>query len=422
MSDSRNLEIDNTPEGIDLDHRPPPVRRLSRWPWIVLLCAALIAVGLFAHAVKQRQQRTLAAYSEEMKPREAETNSPQKLIAGQPDVIEAIHKEEELFARMVDDEAVPMTASESSSESAPVSPTAPPPAAKDSLLDQQRERYQARRLEAYYSALEAPVAVAFGIDAASRQQPLQAPRAGQPARPYPAGFRPPGAAPYPGGEPDPNRQDRKEAFLTRERAKTQVISQRDFPLTQFEVKTGTVIPAVLLTGINSDLPGEIKAQVSQNVYDTATGHYLLIPQGTVLVGHYDSQVAYGQERVLVVWHRLVLPDASTMELQGMPGADAAGYAGYRDKVNNHWGRIIGAVALSAILSAGTQTAAGNVGGFHPTIEQQIAANIGRDLNRAGQRITEKSLNIQPSLMIRPGYKFNVFVNKDLRFFESYSNE
>lgn len=183
----------------------------------------------------------------------------------------------------------------------------------------------------------------------------------------------------------------------------------------YEIKTGTVIPGVMIGGINSDLPGQIIAQVRENVWDTASGHHLLIPQGARLVGLYDNQVTRGQSRVLVAWTRIIYPDGSSVDLGSMPGADQGGYAGVRDKVNNHYMKVFGDALLMSLFSAGIQLSqpdsTNQNGGY--TSQQIIAGSLGQQLGQAGMQITQKNLAIQPTLEIRPGYRFNIMVTKDM---------
>lgn len=179
------------------------------------------------------------------------------------------------------------------------------------------------------------------------------------------------------------------------------------------VMAGSIIPAVLITGINSELPGPIVAQVREHVYDTATGRYLLIPQGARLIGVYDSAVAFGQERVLIAWNRLIFPDTRSLMLGQMTGADLAGLSGLKDKVNNHWPRLIGAVILSSLMSTGTIASQGDIEGWQPNLAQELTRAVGENINRAGQRIIQRELNVQPTLEVRPGWRLNVMVNQDL---------
>jgi type IV secretion system protein VirB10 len=193
--------------------------------------------------------------------------------------------------------------------------------------------------------------------------------------------------------------------------KTTLIS----PISQYEIKAGTILPATLITGINSDLPGQIVAQLRENVYDTVTGNYLLIPQGTRLIGEYDSKVAFGQERVLVIWTRLILPNGSSIGLEGMPGIDLSGYAGMTGKVNNHYGKLITGVVLGSVIGAGAQVAVGGQGAPNvpPSFGQLAVSGAAQNINQTAQRHTDKVLNMQPTIEVTPGDKINVFVTKDM---------
>ncbi|MGC8494198.1 MAG: TrbI/VirB10 family protein [Syntrophobacteraceae bacterium] len=217
------------------------------------------------------------------------------------------------------------------------------------------------------------------------------------------------------GAGDMNGQNEKVAFMNRGKSMGYLLHKREAPLSPYEIKTGTIIPAVMISGINSDLPGLIVGQVSQNVYDTATGRYLLIPQGARLVGEYDSHVSYGQERVLVVWRRIVFPDASTINLETMPGTDEAGYAGFHDQVDHHYWRIFGQALLISAFTAGielSQPQQSSVLGY-PSTSQQITQSLGQQMGELGMQMVQRNMNIQPTVKIRPGYRFTVLVNKDI---------
>lgn len=219
-----------------------------------------------------------------------------------------------------------------------------------------------------------------------------------------------------GQTPDPNRQDDKRAFLTDvQPVETYLPHTRVPALATTEVKAGTVIPGVMIAGINSDLPGQIIGQVRQNVYDTATGQHLLIPAGARLIGSYDSRVTMGQRRVLVAWNRVIFPDGSSVALDTMPGADVSGFAGFNDKVNNHYWRIFGNAFMLSLFSAGIQLSQPDPGpnaGMYDS-QQILAAEIGRQLGQLGMEMSRRNLDIQPTLEIRPGYLFNVMVTKDM---------
>lgn len=215
-----------------------------------------------------------------------------------------------------------------------------------------------------------------------------------------------------------NLQQRKEAFLQGAgESDVRHLEALRPPVSPYQVMAGTVIPAALLTGIHSDLPGQVIASVTQAVYDTATGRHLLIPQGARLIGRYDSQVAFGQRRVLLVWTRLVLPDTSSVALDKLPGIDAAGYAGLEDGVDWHWGRILAGVGLSTVLGVGAELAAPDNRLDSEGRSSRIVI-AGRDglqdaVNQVGKELTRRNLGVQPALTIRPGFPVNVMVNKDL---------
>ncbi|MBV6831292.1 TrbI/VirB10 family protein [Xanthomonas euvesicatoria] len=202
-------------------------------------------------------------------------------------------------------------------------------------------------------------------------------------------------------------------------------SQPEAPRSPFELRAGFVVPATLISGVNSDLPGQIMAQVAQNVYDTPTGKHLLIPQGSRLVGSYSSDVAYGQSRVLVAWQRIVFPDGKAMDIGTMPGADSAGYAGFNDKVNNHYMRIFGSAFLMSGVVAGVSMSQdrgnSNNQGNQQRASDALSEALGQVLGNTIAQIVSKNLNIAPTLEIRPGYRFNVIVTKDMTFSKPYQS-
>jgi type IV secretion system protein VirB10 len=179
------------------------------------------------------------------------------------------------------------------------------------------------------------------------------------------------------------------------------------------VQAGTVIPAALITGIRSDLPGQITAQVTENVYDTPTGRSRLIPQGARLIGIYDSQVAFGQSRVLLVWTQLIMPNGRSVVLERQAGADAAGYAGLEDEVDNHWGALFKAALLSTLLGVGSELGSTTGTGSNSDVITALRRGSSDSLNQTGQKVVQRNLNIQPTLTIRPGFPVRVIVNRDL---------
>lgn len=185
------------------------------------------------------------------------------------------------------------------------------------------------------------------------------------------------------------------------------------PAAEFELFAGSVIPAVLVTGIQSDLPGAITALVRQTIYDSRHPEVVLIPQGTRLMGLYTSQIAYGQRRVLVAWNRLIFPNGSTLDLGGMQGTDSLGEAGFADEVNNHTARIFGSAILLSLLGVGAQLSQPQNSSAltSPSASQQSAAAVANELNQVGSALLNRNLAIQPTLTIRPGYAFDVLVNR-----------
>lgn len=208
-----------------------------------------------------------------------------------------------------------------------------------------------------------------------------------------------------------NMQDRKLAFVNAEADRQTVSPDRvQEKASPYILQAGSVIAAALITGIKSDLPGSITAQVTENVYDSPTGAHLLIPQGARLIGQYDSQVAFGQSRVLLVWNRVVMPDGTSIVLERLQGADPQGFSGLEDEVDYHWGQLFKAAALSTLLGIGTQIGSDDE---ESEIAQAIRESAQGTASNVGQQIVGRQLNIQPTLTIRPGFPVRVIVNRDL---------
>jgi type IV secretion system protein VirB10 len=182
------------------------------------------------------------------------------------------------------------------------------------------------------------------------------------------------------------------------------------PASPYEVMAGSIIAASLITGLDSDLPGTVIAQVTENVFDTVTGHILLIPQGSRLIGQYDSVVAFGQKRALLVWQRIILPDGSSIQIDDLPASDPAGYAGLQDKVDFHTWQLLKGVAMSTLLGIGTQI---SIGSDRSDLIRAIRESSQQSASEAGQQIVSKQLNVQPTLKVRPGWPLRVIVHKDL---------
>lgn len=182
------------------------------------------------------------------------------------------------------------------------------------------------------------------------------------------------------------------------------------PVSPYQLMAGTIIAASLMTGLNSDLPGTIIAQVTEPVYDTVTGQYLLIPQGTRLIGKYDSTITFGQDRALVVWQRIIRPDGSSIVIDNLPGTDTAGYAGIADDVDFHMGELAQGIGLSTLLTVGTEL---SFGSNESDLAKAIREATQQNTSNAGQRIVERMLNIQPTITVRPGWTIRIIVHKDI---------
>lgn len=294
-----------------------------------------------------------------------------------------------------------------------------------------RERHRQRmaRLQANDAAYDAPLAIDRGKLGArvnettpARTTTNTAPltTTGATSDLYAAALR----AGLGGQNVEPNGQSSKEDFFNADLKDLGYLPNRVVPQqSAFELKRGSVIPATLITGINSDLPGRITAQVSQNVYDSATGHRLLIPQGAKLFGRYDSKVSFGQSRMLVVWTDIIFPNGSTLQIGGMAGMDAQGYGGFHDKVNNHYWRTFGSAALIALIGTGIDASIpeSSTLATQDTASDAARRNFAESFGRVAEQTISRNLNVQPTLEIRPGYKFNVLVDQDMVFPKAFDS-
>ena len=288
-------------------------------------------------------------------------------------------------------------------------------------------RQQMASIQAEEAAANSPTAVNLkGLDnenampvAASQQSVSPAGTSGSAMDLYGAALQ----AGVGGQNADPNGQIGKAQFFNQDIADLGYLPNSVVPqMSPFELKRGSVIPATLVTGVNSDLPGRITAQVSQNVYDSATGRRLLIPQGAKLFGRYDSDVSFGQNRVLVVWTDIIFPNGSTLQIDGMAGTDAAGYGGFNDKVNNHYLKTFGSAILVALIGAGTDMLLPKDTSTATTTDSAADAarrSFAETFGQISQQTVSKNLNVQPMLEIRPGYRFNVLVDQDIVFPKAY---
>ncbi len=279
------------------------------------------------------------------------------------------------------------------------------------------EKIKQYRLASEVKALSSPMAIS--VPAPPQRSTLPAtnqsigPNRGMPIMPTTA--MPPQQGEYNQAE----RIDKEKFYQRAERDKWQ-LGHRRVAGADFELKTGTIIPGMLITGIKSDLPGEISGQVSSDVYDTATGNYLLIPRGSKIHGVYDSRVVLGQERVLVAWSRILFPDGSSITLGAMPGADMAGYSGFHGSVDNHTWKIFGNALLMSLISGGAAYAMDSAGGGssssdNPSVLNEMGGALASQMNQTSTKLLQRNSSIKPSLGLEPGYRFNVVVTKDIVF-------
>ncbi|AGE91749.1 TrbI/VirB10 family protein [Photobacterium damselae] len=215
-------------------------------------------------------------------------------------------------------------------------------------------------------------------------------------------------------------QDTKLAFLEKDRTNTYLHATRETPLSPYELSIGTLIPAAMIGGINSDLPGQIVATITQNVYDSATGSHLLIPQGSQLVGVYDSKIAYGQQRVLSALTRINFPDGSRLDLGGMNAIDTQGYSGLEDQVDNHYFKIFGNAFLLGVVTGFSGAGVSDGNENNTSTAESINNGITQQFAQTGSSLIEKNLDVQPTIKIRNGMKFNVMLTKDI-ILKPYTN-
>jgi type IV secretion system protein VirB10 len=263
------------------------------------------------------------------------------------------------------------------------------------------ERDESQRLvAARQAARSSPVLVQLGAGAGAAPAPLAEPMATETPAPPAATL----------SAPVPASQQRKIEFSRAGSSSDANPQMLVAPPSPWTLSAGTLIPASLITGLNSDLPGMVVAQVTENVRDSATGRTVLIPQGARLIGSYDSAVAYGQRRALLVWTRIVLPDGSSVRLDKMPATDTSGYAGLEDKVDSHTWALLKGVALSTLLGVGTQL---SLGSGESDLVRAIRESAQQNAAHAGDQVTARNLNVQPTIRVRPGWPVRVLVNKDL---------
>lgn len=425
MHQKNDLELGKEPNGIDVVEDTSDVKKLNKNPILIITGIVIVLVLALLYAASQRGTKTPSVDTMEVpKTSSAKEVNKEEFLAGlekgsgavPPTPIGA--EGDPLADPFAKDGAVPPTPTSSANGGVPPTPNdqakggVNPP----NMFEAARRERIMQTLKYDAKALDIPTKTGLmteapkvnlndgGSNIAPRNEPSLMEKYLSLANGTGGAF---------GQTTD--QSDKNKKFLGEAVSYDYLASKKSPQLSPFEVKTGTVIPAVLITGVNSELPGKMKAQISENVYDTATGKYLLIPQGATLIGDYSSNVVYGQSRVLVAWNRIVFPDGHTLNLGNMNGIDREGYSGFQDEVDNHYFRIFGSALIMSSITGGVAVSSNNKGNqmTQTPSDQMIAAMIDQ-LGQVGIQMIQKNLNIAPTIMIRSGYKFNVFVTKDMK--------
>lgn len=385
------------PAGFKLRGDPPRVMRLSRKAMAILGGASALAVGGALTFALQSRDR---AGPEELY--NTDSRSVTEQVATAPrDYSQLPPGVPQLGDPLPGDLGGPILAAQQGDPTME-SGAAPPPGAQGLTPEELAAQRAAQEQEAAIASrlfLGGQAGAPVQAPTPSTTPPgfaMTAPEATFPASPEPAD--------------GPNMQRAKREFVERgPETRTLNSGRLVAPASPHVVQAGSVISAALITGISSDLPGQVTAQVTQSVYDSPKGRTLLIPQGSRLIGDYDAEVAFGQRRVLLVWNRLILPDGRSIILDRQPAGDAAGYAGLEDRINEHWGGILRAAGLSTLLSIGAELGTDS----DDDIARALRDGGQNTINQAGQDIVRRQLNIQPTLTVRPGYPVRVLVSRDL---------
>ena len=420
----------SSPDGLDLESRHPEVVRISRRTSVALIALVVVLLGLFAYGGWKRRQKQIESFADTGAPKRAApatsaaADIEKDLPAGN---IAAVRQPATVAARAGDlippEDLQTPDLRQTAPNTAYSSQVAQPYASAPNEVQQVKEPTpEEKRIQAAYDAEQRAIAAPTGTGNMS-----SAPVVGSSAPREPVGAT--NAVPERQSQPLTQPEDRalsdnKAEFMARARSTSNSDysrSTRTEPLSKFEIKAGWEIPAVMEQGLNSDLPGELKALVTSNVYDTASGRYILIPQGSRLVGEYNSQLGYGQDGVQVVWNRMVYPDGSSVDLNGMIGQDMAGFSGFRDKIDRHYKRLVGFAVLTSMFSAASGIAQNRNRAVltYPNLGDVAASSVGQQVSDLGSQITRRNLSVQPTIKISAGYRFNVRVNRDILFDSPY---
>jgi type IV secretion system protein TrbI len=376
------------PNVFQLRGPPPRVMRLSRKALAVVGVAAGLGIGgSLIYALRPPSERQ----AQELYNTDSRTTA-ETITSGPRDYAQAPR----LGPPLPGDLGGPIVSAQQRGENVPVPPIgagAGPPDPRAQAEEAARQRAAQERDAARTSSVFLGSSVGA---ASSAEPPMRAPTAPAPATPADAA-------------PQGNQAGRRAFMAQASNQRTVSVERLTAPASANIVQAGSVIPAALITGIRSDLPGQITAQVTANVYDSPTGRILLIPQGSRLIGEYDSEIAAGQTRVLLAWDRLIMPDGRSIVLERQPGTDGAGFAGLQDRVNQHWGNLLKAAAVSTLLGVGAELGADS----EDDLTRALRRGSQDTINQTGQQIVRRQLNVPPTLTVRPGHPLRVVLTRDL---------
>jgi type IV secretion system protein TrbI len=397
-----NADKRSPPEDIEIRVRPRPVRRINRK--VLMGSTAVLSLVLFGAVMVALDPPDFRGGQQVQELYNTDRKSVADGLAGLPSSYDAIPK---LGPPLPGDLGDAMHKVETNAPpELPIGdkPFQPDPEADIARADRirlARLAQQGRESKLFYS-----VATASKVGDASKDEGAVAPT--------PSPFAALGQLDALQGQGQPTlqtAQDKKLAFLN-VKPDGSIYNEHSLqkPVSPFTLMAGSIIPASLVTGLNSDLPGFVIGQVTENVYDTVTGRHLLVPQGTKIIGKYDSVVAFGQKRALVIWQRLIRPDGSSLVIDNLPATDEGGYAGLEDKVDYHTWALLKGIALATLLGVGTEVSIGN---NENDIISAIRQSAQENTNQAGQQFVQRQLDVQPTLTVRPGWPLRIIVHKDL---------
>jgi type IV secretion system protein VirB10 len=384
------------PEAFRLRGSPPRVTRLSRKAMAILGIAAGIGIG--GSLIYALQPRPPVAAPQNVS--SGDTAARSELVTGAPADYSKVPK---LGPPLPGDLGRPILNARADGKTVAVPPMEAQTDTRAAAVEQARQRLVQEKESARTSQLF--------LASAHQISPMATSAAELPAG---ESLRPSQPAAIAGDSLESSggrsRQAGKQAFfqVATDRS-TESTRRLTAPTSPYVLQAGSIIPAALITGIRSDLPGQVTAQVTENVYDSPTGRILLVPQGSRLIGTYDSAVSAGQNRVLLAWDRMILPGGQSILMNRMPGADAAGMAGLQDRTNYHWGNLLKATAVSTFLGIGTELATDGGG----QLVQALRYGTQDTVNQTGRNLVQREIDVPPTLTIRPGFPLRVIITRDL---------